>query len=61
MQDQGQILLTGVWEDGEIKKPGTIVLAFIVNNLVTAFVLWISISAIQRFQYAGCKIDSFPA
>jgi len=61
MQDQGQILLTGVWEDGEIKKPGTIVLAFIVNNLVTAFVLWISISAIQTFQCVGCNIDSFLA
>ena len=61
MQDQGQILLTGVWEDGEIKKPGTVILAFIVNNLVTTLGLWIPISAIQTFQCVGCNIDSFLA
>ena len=60
--NQGQFLLReGFFEYGEVKKPGTIVLAFIVNNLVTAFVLWISISAIQTFQYAGYNIDSFLA
>jgi hypothetical protein len=45
--NQGQILLReGFEEYGEIKKPGTIVLAFIVNNLVTTLGLWIPISAI---------------
>ena len=59
--NQGQILLReGFFEYGEVKKPGTVILAFAVNSLVTALGLWIPISAIQTFQCAGYNIDSFP-